>query len=66
LSVLVVSVAGMKQVVKVRIVPTQQQAAALRATLGTCNEAASWLSAAMHAEPHGTHQDPSLQARAHD
>jgi putative transposase len=49
LSVLVVSVAGMKQVVKVRIVPTQQQAAALRATLGTCNEAASWLSAAMHA-----------------
>jgi putative transposase len=49
LSVLVVSVAGMKPVVKVRIVPTQQQAAELRATLGTCNEAASWLSAAMHA-----------------
>jgi putative transposase len=49
MSVLVVSVAGMKQVVKVRMLPTQQQAAALRATLGTCNEAASWLSAVMHA-----------------
>jgi putative transposase len=49
LSVPVVSVASMKQVVKVRILPTQEQAAALRATLGTCNEAASWLSAVMHA-----------------
>jgi putative transposase len=49
MSVPVVSVAGMKQVVKVRILPTQKQAAALRATLGTCNEAASWLSAMMHA-----------------
>jgi hypothetical protein len=39
----------MKQVVKVRMLPTQQQAAALRATLAACNEAASWLSAAMHA-----------------
>ena len=48
-SVPVVSVASMKQVVKVRMLPTQEQAAALRATLGTCNEAASWLSAVMHA-----------------
>jgi putative transposase len=37
-------------VVKVRVLPTQEQATALRATLGTCNEAASWLSARMHAD----------------
>ena len=43
-----VSVAGVKQVVKVRMLPTEEQAAALRATLGTCNAAASWLSAGMH------------------
>ncbi len=49
LSVPVVSVASMKQVVKVRMLPTQEQAAALRATLRTCNEAASWLSEVMHA-----------------
>jgi IS605 OrfB family transposase len=30
--------------------PTEDEAAALAATLRTCNEAASWLSAAMHAE----------------
>ncbi len=46
----VVSVAGVKQVVKVRMLPTQQQSAALQATLRTCNEAASWLSTGMHAE----------------
>jgi len=34
----------------VRVLPTQEQATALRATLGTCNEAASWLSARMHAD----------------
>ncbi len=45
---LVVSVASMKQVVKMRMLPTQQQAVALQATLGTCNEAASWLSSVMH------------------
>jgi hypothetical protein len=39
-----------KQVVKVRMLPTPEQAAALRATLKTCNEAASWLSKRMHAE----------------
>jgi transcriptional regulator of aromatic amino acid metabolism len=50
LSVSVVSVAGVKQVVKVRMLPNQEQSAALQATLNTCNEAASWLSAGMHAE----------------
>jgi putative transposase len=39
----------MKQVVKVRMLPSPDQAAALQATLTTCNVAASWLSAAMHA-----------------
>jgi putative transposase len=43
-------VQGVKQVVKVRMLPTGEQAAALEATLSTCNEAASWLSAGMHAE----------------
>jgi putative transposase len=45
-----VSVQGVKQVVKVRMLPTEKQAAALEATLRTCNKAASWLSTAMHAE----------------
>jgi putative transposase len=49
LSVPVVSVTSMKQVVKVRMLPTQEQAAALGATLATSNEAGSWLSAVMHA-----------------
>jgi putative transposase len=35
-------------VVKVRMLPSEQQAAALGDTLGRCNAAASWLSAAMH------------------
>jgi putative transposase len=39
-----------KQVVKVRVLPTEDQAAALAATLRTCNEAASWLSGRMHAD----------------
>jgi hypothetical protein len=39
----------MKQVVKLRMLPTHEQAAALQATLRTCNSAASWLSTAMHA-----------------
>jgi IS605 OrfB family transposase len=38
------------QAVKVRLVPTPEQAVALSATLRTCNEAATWLSAQMHAE----------------
>jgi IS605 OrfB family transposase len=50
LSVPVVSVAGVKQVVKVRMLPTHDQAAALQATLRTCHEAGSWLSIVMHAE----------------
>jgi putative transposase len=39
-----------KQVVKVRMLPSLAEAAALAATLYTCNSAASWLSAGMHAE----------------
>jgi putative transposase len=51
------TVRGVKQVVKVRMLPTGQQSAALEATLSTCNEAASWLSAAVHAERvHRKHQ----------
>jgi len=37
-----------KQVVKVRMLPTDSEAAALAATLSVCNSAASWLAAAMH------------------
>jgi putative transposase len=40
--------AGVKRVVKVRILPAEEQAAALGATLRTCNDAASWLSGRMH------------------
>jgi len=39
-----------KQVVKVRMLPTEVEAAALEATLRACNAAASWLSAAMRAD----------------
>ncbi len=39
----------MKLVVKVRMLPTQEQAAALQGTLSTCNGAASGLSTMMHA-----------------
>jgi putative transposase len=39
----------MKQVVKVRVLTTEEQAAALEATLRACNAAALWLSTAMHA-----------------
>ena len=38
-----------KQVVKLRVLPSAAQAAALEETLRTCNAAASWLSAQMHA-----------------
>jgi putative transposase len=48
MSVPAVTVRGVKQVVKVRMLPTEEQAAALGATLSTCNGAASWLSARMH------------------
>jgi putative transposase len=50
LSVVAFMVRGVKQVVKVRVLPTRDQAVALEATLRRCNEAASWLSAGMHAE----------------
>lgn len=50
MSVLADTVRLVKLVVKVRMLPTEEQAAALGATLRTCNEAASWLSNAMHAE----------------
>jgi hypothetical protein len=48
MSVPTVRVASVKQVVKVRMLPTKEQAAALGATLCTCNAAASWVSAGMH------------------
>jgi IS605 OrfB family transposase len=48
LSVLAITVRWMKRVVKVRLMPTEQQAASLATTLRVCNEAASWLSAKMH------------------
>lgn len=39
------SVAHMKLVVRVKLLPTPQQALALEATMRTCNEAATWLAA---------------------
>src|SRR5579875_2634872 len=50
LSVAAASVPNMKQVVKVRMLPTADQAAALEATLRACNAAAGWLSGRMHAD----------------
>jgi putative transposase len=50
MSVLAFMVRGVKQVIKLRMLPTKDQAAAMDATLRICNEAASWLSAAMHAD----------------
>ena len=44
------SVPNMKQVIKVRMLPSETQAEALAATLTTCNNAASWLSKALHTE----------------
>jgi hypothetical protein len=49
MSVVGVSVWGVKQVVKLRVLPSDVEAAALDETLRTCNAAASWLSAQMHA-----------------
>src|SRR6267142_2384451 len=49
LSVPRASVRVVKQVVKLRVLPSAAQAAALEETLRTCNAAASWLSAQMHA-----------------
>jgi IS605 OrfB family transposase len=39
---------AVKQTVQVRLLPTSEQAEALRTTLLTCNKAASWLSEQMH------------------
>jgi putative transposase len=50
MSVSTVTVARVMRVVKVRMLPSEQQAAALGATLGRCNAAASWLSGRMHEE----------------
>ena len=50
MSVGTISVRRMKQVVKVRMLPTKTEAAALDATIRACNTAASWLSAQMHAQ----------------
>lgn len=49
MSVASISVRDVTLVVKVRMLPTEAEAVALRATLVTCNTAASWLSAVMHA-----------------
>jgi putative transposase len=49
MSVARISVRGVKQVVKLRLLPGESEAAALDETLRTCNAAASWLSALMHA-----------------
>jgi putative transposase len=49
MSVARVSVRGVKQVVKLRLLPGESEAAALDETLRTCNAAASWLSVQMHA-----------------
>jgi putative transposase len=43
------SVRSVKQVIKLRMLPSDAQAAALEETLRTCNAASSWLSAQMHA-----------------
>jgi putative transposase len=56
-----VTVPSVKQVVQLRMMPTDEQASALRETLHTCNEAASWLSEAMHAAH--LHRKHDLQKR---
>jgi putative transposase len=48
MSVVVHSLRGVKQVIKVRLLPTEAEAA-LDTTLRTCNAAATWLSQQMHA-----------------
>jgi putative transposase len=45
-----VTVPIMKQVIKVRLLPTASESSALQATLRVCNAAASWLSTAMHTD----------------
>ena len=48
MSVPPVTLPSVKQVVKVRVLPTEAESAALRATLKKCNDAALWLSAEMY------------------
>ena len=50
MSVLTISMPIMKQVVKVRMLATKVELAALEDTLRTCNTAASWLTERMHNE----------------
>jgi IS605 OrfB family transposase len=50
-----------KQVLKVRMLPTDVESSALAATVRTCNDAALWLSARMHAE--GVHRRYDAQKR---
>lgn len=57
MSVPVVNVLGVKQVVKVRMLPGIAEVSALQATLDTCNRAASWLAIQMHAERLGGKHD---------
>ena len=61
MSVPAVTVLLVKQVVKVRVLPVGLEAAALNATLRACNNAASWLSAQMHAD--GVHRKYDAQRR---
>ena len=49
MSVTRASLPNAKQVLKLRILPSNEQVAALEETLRVCNEAASWLSQQMHA-----------------
>ncbi|MFE6816915.1 RNA-guided endonuclease InsQ/TnpB family protein [Streptomyces sp. NPDC057677] len=53
----------MKLVVRVKLLPTPEQAAALTATLHACNEAANWLSARAFA--HGRTSRAALQASSY-
>ena len=50
MSVVRANVPGMKQVIKLRVLPSGAEAADLDETLRRCNAAASWLSRQMHAE----------------
>jgi len=48
-SVTRVNVRSVKQVIKLRVLPSEAEAAALNETLRTCNAAAAWLAQQMHA-----------------
>jgi putative transposase len=61
MSVVAATVRVVKHVVKLRALPSEEQAAMLMATLRTCNKAASWLSAGMHAQQ--VHRKHDVQKR---